>query len=192
MSNCWSCNLPVSGSFCEHCNKLQPVAQKSAFERLGLAVTFDMDLIDLEQKYFSAQRLVHPDRFVGASKTEKIFSAQHSATINEAYGILKDPIKRTQEMLKIAGFIQPNIEQQTLDDPELLMEVIELREELLDVQNVEQMIQLKERLEKLLDENTLAISQAFKIDDFNEASKLLNRLRYLNKIRTEANHRRVA
>jgi molecular chaperone HscB len=190
-SMCWSCQSPAD-LFCNSCKALQPVSPLSAFERLDMAVTFDMDLAQVEQNYFKAQRLVHPDRFVGANKTEKVFSAQHSAAINEAYAILKEPIKRVQELLKITGHTQPNIEQQTLDDPELLMEVIELREELLEAQSLEQINGLRDRLETSFNQNLASMSEAFKTNDYQEAAKLLNRLRYLNKIRGEAQHKRAA
>jgi molecular chaperone HscB len=195
MSNpCWSCNLPLTPTtiFCEHCQKLQPLCPASAFERLDIGCSFDVDQSLLEQNYFRAQRLVHPDRFVAASKQEKLYSAQHSAAINDAYETLKSPISRAKELLKIAGFIQPNIEQQTLDDPELLMEVIELRENLLEVDSALQLEQLQGRLSILFDENTASLSKAFKDQNYHDAAKLLNRLRYLNKIRLEANQRRVA
>lgn len=172
--------------------KLLPVKPMSSFERLDIIVSFDIDPSQLEKNYFAAQRQVHPDRFVGATKQEKIYSAQHSAAINDAYQTLKDPITRAQELLKLAGFVQPNIEHQTLDDPELLMEVIELREALLEIETANDLMNFKYKIEKSVDENLAAISLAFQTKNYAEASKLLNRLRYLNKLRLEANHKQVA
>ncbi len=192
-SACWSCSeLVGEGVLCSHCYKLQPVVKKSAFLMLNLPMTFDLDMGLLEQNYFKAQRMVHPDRFATSDKTQKLYSAQHSAAINEAYLKLKDPIKRTAEILKVEGYIQPNIELQTLDDPELLMEVIELREELLEVQTEEQSQKLKNKIDTLFDGNIHALSTAFSSKNLDQASKLLNRLRYLSKIRFEANQRKAA
>lgn len=192
-STCWSCGADTpSQMFCEHCNMLQPIDRANAFERLGFEVSFDVDQELVSQNYFKAQRLLHPDRFVGSHKTERTYSAQHAAAMNDAYETLISPIKRAQEMLRIAGFVQPNIEQQTLDDQELLLEVIELREQLLDADSGEQLNELKGQVEVLFDDNNITLSKAFAKADYEEAAKLLNRLRYLNKIRSEILQKMVA
>lgn len=193
MSNpCWSCNALTDDVFCKACSVLQPLNKMNAFARLHLSPLFDIDLKVLEQNYFKNQRLVHPDRFVNAQKMEKIYSAQHSSAINDAYESLKNPISRTEELLKISGHPLPNIEQQSLNDPELLMEVIELREELVDAQTMPLLASLKSKLDFLIQENVTALSTAFETENYDQVTKLLNRLRYMSKLLREANQRRVA
>ena len=66
-----------------------------------------------------------------------------SSVINKAYHTLKDPLSRAQYLLKQKG-IQIN-EGDSLSDPELLMEVMEFREELEEVTSEAELKPLKER-----------------------------------------------
>lgn len=63
--------------------------------------------------------------------------------INKAYNTLKNPLSRAHYILKQNG-VQVN-EGDSLSDPELLMEVMEFREELEEVSTEKELIPLKER-----------------------------------------------
>lgn len=176
---------------CPACQALQPCQDLNAFEKLGVNKTFNIDHDQLEQKYFEKQRLVHPDRFATHSKQEKIYSAQHSAALNEAFATLKDPIRRTQLLLKLAGYQKLNIEHQSLQDPEVLLEVIELREQLVDAETMTQLQKLKDSLSVSIRQCEEALSVAFNDNDLDTAAQQLNRLTYFIKISHEAKHRRI-
>lgn len=191
--SCWSCSRGSEDVwFCSHCHKLQGVANIHAFERFGIPVEFDIHYQTVEDKYKSIQRQVHPDRFITAPRQEKIYAAQQSAALNDAYMILKKSDLRAQEMLKIAGHKSGNIEEQSLDDPELLMRIIELREQLVDVETQTQLNDLQEELQQEIIQTESNLSLAFAAKNLDKAASLLNRLRYFNKIRIESMERKVS
>ncbi len=71
------------------------------------------------------------------------YAQLQSSVINRAYHTLKNPLSRAKYILKQKG-IEIN-EDDSLGDPELLMEVMEFREELEEVVNEKDLIPLKER-----------------------------------------------
>jgi len=77
-----------------------------------LARGFEVDPQDLESRWKSRAAAVHPDRFANASDAEKRVAMQWSARVNEAYRVLKDPLRRAQYLCELAGFPtenQPNV-----------------------------------------------------------------------------------
>jgi molecular chaperone HscB len=100
-----------------------------AFDVLGLAPALDLELTTLEQRYRDLQRTLHPDKFVHASSSERRESLSRAVSVNEAYRLLKDELKRAELLFtRLTG--QKASDAQTTADPELLMEVMELREDL--------------------------------------------------------------
>lgn len=63
------------------------------------APTFAIDLADLESRYKRLQVRLHPDRFATMSEQERQNSADTSAAVNQAYQVLKQPLKRAQYMV---------------------------------------------------------------------------------------------
>lgn len=113
------------------------------FECLDIEPQFDLDLADLEQKYFSCQVAAHPDRFAMASAKEKEQAATQSADVNRAYHTLKNPLTRAESLLQLKNISVPGVSGQTIQDPEFLMETLELREQLEDSKTLEQLQQLE-------------------------------------------------
>lgn len=110
------------------------------FELLGMAPAFDLDLAALEAAYFKAQRQYHPDRFVAKPPAERMAALQQSADINQAYDILKNPLKRAQYLLHLQG-IQVGTDHDSVKPSQaLLVEVLELREAGVQAAALERMI----------------------------------------------------
>jgi molecular chaperone HscB len=65
--------------------------------RLGL------DLAVLEHEFHRLSRKLHPDRFARGQENEKQWSLADTALLNDAYRTLKDPIHRTEYLLKLHG-----------------------------------------------------------------------------------------
>ncbi|CAO3653470.1 unnamed protein product [Mucor fragilis] len=152
---CWQCqstNKP-SALFCENtvCKVIQPVpAQLNFFHLLQAGKgdnkdqpTFDIDLKAMRRQFLMLQQKAHPDSFSQAPKRELDYAQLQSSVINKAYHTLKDPLSRAQYLLKEQG-IQVN-EGDSLSDPELLMEVMEFREELEEAQSEADIKPLKAR-----------------------------------------------
>jgi molecular chaperone HscB len=102
---CWSCSIGHNDStlFCPHCSKIQPPPGGDYFSVFGLAPKLNLDLPALEHEFHRLSRKLHPDRFARAEENEKQWSLADTALLNDAYRTLKDPLRRTEYLLKLLG-----------------------------------------------------------------------------------------
>jgi molecular chaperone HscB len=102
---CWSCAVAHNEStlFCPHCSKIQPPPGGDYFSVFLLVPKLDLDLGMLEHQFHKLSRKLHPDRFARASVNEKDWSLADTALLNDAYRTLRDPIRRTEYLLKLQG-----------------------------------------------------------------------------------------
>ena len=102
---CWSCAVAHNEStlFCPHCSKIQPPPGGDYFSVFSLVPKLDLDLGMLEHQFHKLSRKLHPDRFARASTNEKDWSLADTALLNDAYRTLRDPIRRTEYLLKLQG-----------------------------------------------------------------------------------------
>jgi molecular chaperone HscB len=102
---CWSCHVAQNDLtlFCSHCSKIQPTAAGDFFQVFGLERAFQIDLEALETTFHRLSRKLHPDRFARASEQEREWSLADTALLNDAYRTLKDPLHRTEYLLKLEG-----------------------------------------------------------------------------------------
>ncbi len=73
------------------------------FSIFGREHRLNIDLAALEQEFHRLSRRLHPDRFTRASENEKQWSLADTALLNDAYRTLKDPLRRTEYLLKLEG-----------------------------------------------------------------------------------------
>ena len=104
------------------------------FELFAVPVDYNVDLVTVNKHYLELQRAVHPDRHANASSRDKLLAVQNTAEINDALQTLKHPVKRAEYMLSELG-VDIRAEQQTLQDPMFLMQQMELREELEELES---------------------------------------------------------
>jgi molecular chaperone HscB len=139
---CWSCEKDTGdAALCPGCGTPQPVSTHGAradhFAVLGVPRRYDLDLATVEAAYKDLSRKLHPDRFARADARARRASLQRTVQLNEAWRALKDPLKRAEYLLELAGV------KIATDDggarsggvgasPALLLEMLELREELGD------------------------------------------------------------
>ncbi len=102
------------------------------FELFGLPSQFQLDGSLLSSQFRELQKRFHPDNFATASERDRLMAVQKAAQINDAYQILKHPISRAEYILAENG-TEIRGEQQTMQDPMFLMEQMDLREELEDI-----------------------------------------------------------
>jgi molecular chaperone HscB len=102
---CWSCAVAHNEStlFCPHCSKIQPPIGGNYFSVFSLQPHLNLDLAALENEFHRLSRKLHPDRFARASENEKEWSLADTALLNDAYRTLKEPIRRTEYLLKLHG-----------------------------------------------------------------------------------------
>ncbi|HEY1767096.1 MAG TPA: Fe-S protein assembly co-chaperone HscB [Terracidiphilus sp.] len=102
---CWSCSAAhdESNLFCPHCGKIQPPPGGDYFSVLGIEPRLNLDLNALEQEFHRLSRKLHPDRFARAGENERAWSLADTALLNDAYRTLKDPLRRTEYLLRLRG-----------------------------------------------------------------------------------------
>src|SRR5690348_7830104 len=101
---CWSCAKEVAAvdPFCSACGKVQPPpagVQPDKFAVLGFAPSFDAPQ-GLDDRYRALSRKLHPDRFARAGAQERRYSLEQTTRLNDAYKILKDPVRRAEHLLR--------------------------------------------------------------------------------------------
>ena len=208
---CWSCSVAHNESklFCPHCSKIQPPPGGNYFSVFALVPRLDLDLGMLEHEFHKLSRKLHPDRFARASVNEKDWSLADTALLNDAYRTLKDPIRRTEYLLKLNGAeIGEEHSGKERRDPsrapaDLLEEVFDLNMQLEEMRAAQKMgeddpelkaslTQAKKKFDDLLDDVDRELREQWKAwDDGDEAAReaaqktmvaLLDRRRYLNNL----------
>lgn len=183
--------MDARAPFCHTCGVIQPPRPVDHFTRLGLKPGFEIDEADLERKYFAFQRAFHPDRFAAKSTRERALSMQHATSLNEAYDVLKDTLKRAEYLLSITGGGEDETGCTTVDDPVLLIEAMELREELADAEDGDTVAGIVARARTDIDDCVSELKAAFATDDLETAAKRTIRLKYLSKLMGEARQKQL-
>jgi molecular chaperone HscB len=98
------------------------------FATLGLPRRYEIDLRQLESRYRELQKALHPDRHAGAGASQRRMSALKAALVNDAYRALKDDLRRAEALLALYGAATAAGDQR--EDPQFLLEMLELREAL--------------------------------------------------------------
>ena len=160
------------------------------FARLGLPAALDLDAGVLDKAYFSGQRQWHPDRFVTKPSEERAKASTEAAALNDAYRTLKNPLDRAIYLAALKGVDMPG-DGKTIDDPDLLMEAMEAREELHDAETVQAVDGLAAKARADVDKALKGLGGLFLANDKPAIRKALLRLRYLDKFGEEARARRT-
>nr|CAI5860943.1 unnamed protein product [Callosobruchus analis] len=129
-NTCWKCGTDQVSSnlFCEKCKSLQhPKEKYNLFKVLQIKEDFKIDEADLKNKFRKMQTLIHPDKYSNRESTEKSISEEYSSLLNKAYNVLQTPLKRAEHLLELKG-AQVG-ESDKIDDPEFLLEMMSLNEE---------------------------------------------------------------
>lgn len=92
--------------FCDACGKVQPPSPDvDYFAAFGLPRKMHIDLSALERGFYRLSRKLHPDVYAQASPEEQKWSLDQTSLLNDAYRTLKNPIARTEYLLKLEGIV---------------------------------------------------------------------------------------
>lgn len=141
---------------------------------------FTLDLALLRREFLQLQAKAHPDL---APQEKKRQAEALSARINEAYKTLQNPLLRAQYLLELRGIDIAGDETAKVEDPELLMEVLETREVIEEAATEEELQPLRELNERRVAGSVGVIEEAFKNDDMDAAKEEAVKLRYWINIR---------
>jgi len=101
--NCWSCGAMRAAHFCQECGKVQPPTPVDYFTFFGLPFRLNLEPEKLEGEFYALSRHLHPDINAINSDREQQWSLEKSSQLNDAYRTLKDPITRTEYLLRLQG-----------------------------------------------------------------------------------------
>ncbi len=163
--------------------------QENYFALLAVPQGYEVDIAALTKSYRALQRDAHPDRFASGSERDLRLAVQQSSFINEAYETLVSPTRRAAYLLKLAG-VDSDMSSTTFQDPEFLMQQMQLREELSELQDAsdpEQALDVFYRdLEGAASGQKNIFSQAYNQQEFDSALAAYAKLQFLEKLRSEA------
>jgi molecular chaperone HscB len=101
------------------------------FATLGLERSYRQDLRAVEKVHRDLSRALHPDRHARGGASERRQALEHAVLVNEAWRIVRDPIRRAEAIFSLAGVSVGEVAEPQ-PSPELLMEMMEQREALAD------------------------------------------------------------
>jgi molecular chaperone HscB len=108
---------------------------KTHFDTLGIARAFHISSVDLEKKFLELSRQNHPDKFAKAGPRERLESVQRTTALNDAYRVLKDPVRRAEYLLKLEGLDVADEKNSVKASPELLGDMMERNEALAEARS---------------------------------------------------------
>ena len=160
------------------------------FARLGLPAALELEPAALDRAYFALQRQWHPDRFANRPADERARASTEAAALNDAYRTLKDPLSRAVYLAELRGVELPG-DGRTIDDPDLLMEAMEVREALQEAATTEAVDGLARQARDDMKKALSGLGSLLLRDDRPAIRKALLRLRYLDKFAEDARARRT-
>lgn len=166
-----------------------PDLQQNFFQLFNLPVGFELDQVQLGERYRQLQKELHPDRYASASAHEQRLAVQYSALINEAYASLRKTLPRALYLLELSGMSKADIAQQQIDGGFLLAQM-ELRETLASLDDA---VDPESGLQDLVAEIGSEVrglyeqfSSAYSAGELSAAAKACVKLQYLDKLMLEA------
>jgi|TARA_B100001964_G_scaffold243885_1_gene323319 molecular chaperone HscB len=158
------------------------------FEIFQLPRTFDLDLGELGERFRLLQKSVHPDKFSSATSKEKMLSMQWATQINAAYTTLKSALPRAVYLLGLEG---TDLSDNPILDPVFLMEQIDLREQLEEIEQLEGPVstldEFKVEVKSVVQSLERDFASSYSGGDQAKAEQAVYKLQFMNKLLLAAN-----
>ena len=198
------------GMVCMRCGLRLRNHARDAFQILGVPRSFNVDEATLERRYRALQVQLHPDKFARSSDEERGAAEAASAVVNESVATVRAPLRRAKHLLSLYDADASNIvatarggedegeedddEAETVHDPELLMKVMEAREEVeAAAGSSEKLESIRLRNEEEIDDCLRGLEEDFQkmsiggadvdVDAGADVRKKIHVLTYLHRIR---------
>ncbi|MGC2162775.1 MAG: Fe-S protein assembly co-chaperone HscB [Silvibacterium sp.] len=79
--------------------------QSDYFAVFSLPRKLHIDLAQLERSFYRLSRKFHPDIYATKSPEEQQWSLDQTSLLNDAYRTLKNPVSRTEHLLRLEGVV---------------------------------------------------------------------------------------
>lgn len=149
------------------------------FQIFGLERRYDIPDDNLGGKYKDWQKKLHPDLVQSKSEKEKAFAAEQSGRVIDAYHTLSKPLSRAVYLLQLEGIHVD--EEETVADPELLTEMLDIRETVDEADDSQALKQIGLQIQKKFEASATSFREAFEKQDFGSAITSIQRMRYYNR-----------
>jgi len=170
-AKCWSCGTMRATHFCSSCGKVQPPVPSDYFSFFGFPRKLELDTTALEKEFYALSRRLHPDLFAQANPEERAWSLEQSSRLNDAYRILKDPIKRTEYLLRLEGV---ELEEQSKQATEKARATGELKKQAVPPDLLEEVFELNMHLEELRVQKKLGEDDPALLEEIGKAKLSLD------------------
>jgi molecular chaperone HscB len=144
--NCWSCGAMRAAHFCQQCGKVQPPKPVDYFTFFGLPYRLNLETGRLEREFYDLSRHLHPDINAIKSDREQEWALEQSSHLNDAYRTLKDPISRTEYLLRLQGV---QLEEQSKAATEEARRTGKLKKQVVPPDLLEEVFELNMQLEEM-------------------------------------------
>ena len=158
------------------------------FALFDLPVAFQVDSALLNERYLALQKSLHPDNFSAASAQEQRLAIQKSAEINDALRILKDPITRADSIIAINTGETENPEEKSNNDIDFLMQQMEWRETLENIENrkdTDELTAFTQEINQSRHAILSKLSTALEAQQWDIARAITDKLRFIKKLQAE-------
>ena len=158
------------------------------FALFDLPVAFQVDSALLNERYLALQKSLHPDNFSAASAQEQRLAIQKSAEINDALRILKDPITRADSIIAINTGEAENPEEKSNNDIDFLMQQMEWRETLENIENrqdTDELTAFTQEINQIRHAILSELSTALDAQHWDIARTITDKLRFIKKLQAE-------
>jgi len=162
------------------------VAMKNFFSVLGIPERFDVDSSSLRKRYKSLMVENHPDRFAASGGA----APKDPSLITTAYQTIGKPHLRASHLLELGGNELSEDNQQNVLPMEFLMEIMEVREALSEIDaddeaSGDRLRDMKENNDERVKEVIERLSVAFEGGDVDAARENTAILNYYHRIEEE-------
>jgi len=171
-SGCWSCGDMRAAHFCSACGKVQPPRPVDYFTFFGLPRKLNLDVAQLEAEFYDLSRRLHPDLAARADQREQEWSLEQSSRLNNAYRILKDPIKRTEYLLHLEGV---HLEEQSKTATEKARAAGEVKKQAVPPDLLEEVFELNLQLEELRMQRKMDEVEPALVEEIGRAKAVLEK-----------------
>ena len=158
------------------------------FALFDLPVAFQVDSALLNERYLALQKSLHPDNFSASSAQEQRLAIQKSAEINDALRILKDPITRADSIIAINTGETENPEEKSNKDIDFLMQQMEWRETLENIENrqdTDELTAFAKEINQIRHAILSELSTALDAQQWDIARAITDKLRFIKKLQAE-------
>jgi len=172
--------------FCSSCGKVQPPVPVDYFTFFGFPRKLNLDTAELEKEFYALSRRLHPDVFGQADTQERSWSLEQSSMLNDAYRTLKDPIKRTEYLLRLEGI---ELGEQSKQATEKARATGELKKQVVPPDLLEEVFELNMHLEELRIEKKMGEDDPALLEEIGKAKLSLEEKddALFNELKTEWN-----